>query len=148
MSKPKRQEATKMNVNVNEAQETEENVAAVDVADAAATADVSTTDGAAAAAPATVEDDKVDERFKMVKHAKTGALVKRKDYILELWQSDKMSRGDIAKHLSTITGKKVAYQIVFAATKKIPGGPDKVAEAAAAPAETPAETSPAADEAQ
>lgn len=74
-----------------------------------------------------------DERYKKVTHPETGQLVNRKDYILELYQVKKMSRGDIARHLSEITGKKVAYQVVFATTKGKPGGPDKVA-----PAETAA----------
>jgi hypothetical protein len=74
--------------------------------------------------------------------------VKRIDYIRALWKGDAtatppkppMSRGDIARHLTEITGKKVQYQIVNAAVKSIPGGPPKVAAAEAAPATPPAET--------
>jgi hypothetical protein len=81
--------------------------------------------------PATVNDD----RFKKVKVAdgNGGFVVKnRKDYILELW-ANKWGRGAIAKHLTDLNttenggdGKKIPYQIVFAATKGKPGGPDKV----------------------
>lgn len=73
-----------------------------------------------------------DERFKMVRHAETGEMVKRKDYILYLFQQKKWGRGQIAKHLSEITGKPVKYQIVFAATKGLKGGPDKPEAAPAA----------------
>ena len=45
-----------------------------------------------------------------VKHAKTGEMVFRADYIKEL-AGEGMTRGEIAKQLG------VAYQIVFAATK-------------------------------
>jgi hypothetical protein len=55
-----------------------------------------------------------------------GASVKRIDLIRALWQQQKMSRGAIAKYLSTISGKKIPYQIVFSGTKGLPGGPDKV----------------------
>lgn len=71
-----------------------------------------------------------DDRYKKVTHPETGQQVNRKDYILELYQVKKMSRGDIARHLTEITGKKVPYQIVFATTKGKPGGPDKPAPAA------------------
>lgn len=83
------------------------------------------------AAPVTPAETAVDERYVMVKHDVTGEIVKRKDFILECWQERKLSRGDIAKKLTEIQGKKVPYQIVFAATKKLPGGPDKVTEAPA-----------------
>jgi hypothetical protein len=96
-------------------------------------------DGVVATAPAVVEEKTADERFKFVTRPGTSEQVKRKDYILELWtgavtsnnpEGKKYSRGDIARHLTEITGKKVAYQIVFAATKKVAGGP--------APTEAPA----------
>ena len=95
------------------------------------------------AAPAVVEEPKADERYKLIKHPDSGEMVKRKDFILELW-AKKVSRGDIAKKLTEITGKKVPYQIVFAATKQVPGGPDKVVEAAPAPAAETTQT-PAAE---
>jgi hypothetical protein len=79
---------------------------------------------------AKVEEAKTDERFRTVTDPKTGEQIKRKDYILKLWVEQKMSRGEIAKHLTEITGKKVPYQIVFAATKEVAGGPDKVAKEA------------------
>lgn len=90
------------------------------------------TEATAAAAP--VEENRVDERYKMVTLA-DGTQVKRLDYIRKLWKEGKMSRGEIAKHLTDLTGKKVPYQIVFAATKGHAGGPPKTE--AAAP-ETPA----------
>jgi len=89
------------------------------------------------AAPAAVEENKADERFKFVTRPGTTDVVKRKDYILELWTGEvtsnnpegkKFDRGAIARHLSEITGKKVPYQIVFAATKKVDGGPPKTAD--------------------
>lgn len=76
---------------------------------------------------AAVEEPKADERYRMVKRPDTGEMVKRKDYILELWTQKRWSRGEIAKHLTEITGKKVPYQIVFAATKDVAGGPVKAA---------------------
>jgi len=84
-----------------------------------------------AEAAATVDETKTDERFRTVTNPETGEVVKRKDYILELWTQKRMTRGDIARHLTEITGKTVPYQIVFAATKGVDGGP-VVAEAAPA----------------
>jgi len=93
------------------------------------TAAATATPGSEAAAVAS------DERYKMVTPPPTknedgtetpSAPVKRAEYIRDLW-ARKMSRGDIARHLTQITGKKVPYQIVFAATKGHPGGPDKTA---------------------
>lgn len=78
-----------------------------------------------AAAPAAAT---ADDRFKKIIDPETNTEVNRKDYILKLWVERKMSRGAIAKHLTEITGKKVAYQIVFATTKGKPGGPDKPVE--------------------
>jgi hypothetical protein len=57
-----------------------------------------------------------------------GAPVKRSDYIKDLFVNKKWSRGQIAKHLTEISGKEVKYQIVFAATKGLKGGPDKPAD--------------------
>ena len=81
-----------------------------------------------------------DDRFKKVKKP-DGTVVNRKDYILELYQVQKWSRGAIAKHLTELntvenggTGKKIAYQIVFATTKGKPGGPDPVTPQVATPA--------------
>jgi hypothetical protein len=66
----------------------------------------------------------VDRRYKKVKHPETQLEVNRVDYIRELWTQKKWKRGAIAKHISELTGEKVPYQIVFAATKKLAGGPD------------------------
>lgn len=110
---------------------------------APATETTATAAEGAAAAPA---EAKSDERFRFVTRPGSTEQVKRKDYILELWQGKtttnnpegkKWSRGAIAKHLTQITGKTVPYQIVFAATKGVEGGPDKAAE------EIPAGSAPA-----
>ncbi len=93
-------------------------------------AQVQGTESAATEATAAVAAG-ADDRFKKIKHPETGAEVNRKDYILDLWVNRKMSRGAIAKHLTELTGKKVAYQIVFATTKGKAGGPDKPVEGAA-----------------
>lgn len=100
-----------------------------------------------AAAPAAApEENKADERYKLITRPGTTEQVKRKEYILELWtgkttsnnpEGKKWSRGAIAKHLTEISGKKVPYQIVFAATKGVAGGPDKEAESI--PSATPAQ---------
>lgn len=95
------------------------------------------TENTEATAAAVVEEPKADERYKLVTRPDTGAQVKRKDYILELWAAGK-SRGEIAKHLTEITGKKVPYQIVFAATKDVKGGPAKPAEGASTDADAAA----------
>lgn len=91
------------------------------------------------AVPATPEEPKVDERYKMVT-LKDGTVMKRKDFILQRWTVDKKSRGDIAKELTELTGKKIPYQIVFAGTKGVKGGPDKAPETPAAPAPEVAQT--------
>ncbi len=59
-----------------------------------------------------------------------GQEVPRADYIRSLWTEKKMSRAEITKAVNEIItaqgGKVIPYQIVFAATKGIVGGPDKV----------------------
>jgi hypothetical protein len=93
------------------------------------------TGASATAAPVAPTTTAPDNRFIMV--TKTdGTVVKRSEYIKELWQVHKWTRGVIAKHLTELSGKKVPYQIVFAATKKLPGGPDK--PATPAPTDAPA----------
>ena len=42
---------------------------------------------------------------------------RRVDYIHRRYYDDDVKRGDIAKELSELQGKKIPYQIVFAATK-------------------------------
>lgn len=105
-------------------------------------------DGAAAG---TVTEAKGDQRFiKYNVPQKDGTVLpqNRPDIIRGLWKGEsdtpavgnlnpegkKWSRGDIARKLSELAGTKVIYQIVFAATKGIPGGPDKVEAAPAAEA--------------
>jgi len=108
--------------------------AVTDVNAAAPAAPVATAPVAVAEA-APLDSSASDERYSWITDPVTKEPVKRKDYILKLWTEQKMSRGDIARHLTEITGKKVPYQIVFSTTKKVAGGPDK---AAAAPVATPA----------
>lgn len=57
-----------------------------------------------------------------------GSTVARTEYIRARWATKEVSRGEIAKEVSTLQGVTVAYQIVFAATKGHEGGPDKVAK--------------------
>lgn len=53
-----------------------------------------------------------------------GEEVSRADYIRREWQAGK-TRGQIAKDLTKLQGKPIPYQIVFAATKGVAGGPKK-----------------------
>jgi hypothetical protein len=48
--------------------------------------------------------------------SEVGATVPRKDFCVKLFEGG-MPRGEIAKHLTRLEGRKVAYQIVFQATK-------------------------------
>lgn len=80
-----------------------------------------------------------DERFKLltVKYSDgTTKQEKRIDYIRRRW-AEKASRSQITKEVSEFAGKKVPYQIIFAATKGVPGGPDKAPAAAVAPVAPP-----------
>lgn len=101
-----------------------------------------TPEGGAAATVTTTPVGTGDDRYVMVTRPSDGVKVKRQDYIRQLWAEGKMTRGAIAKHLTELnavdkggSGKKVPYQIVFAATKKLPGGPPKDAAATATPAQ-------------
>lgn len=105
-----------------------------------ASGEVQSNAGASTTPVAAVSDD----RYKKVrvpgvnaegKPDGTFTVKNRKDYILELYQGQKWARGPIARHLTELNkvenggdGKKIAYQIVFAATKGKPGGPDKPTE--------------------
>lgn len=74
-----------------------------------------------------------DERYRMVPDKALkgdGSMVKRSDYMKALYVEKKWSRGQIRKHISEITGKDIKFQIVYAATKGLKGGPDKPAEGA------------------
>jgi hypothetical protein len=67
-----------------------------------------------------------------------GQPIPRADLIKRLWTQEKLSRSEITTvlndpkvnppDLSTGVQKKIAYQIVFATTKGVVGGPDKPAE--------------------
>lgn len=60
---------------------------------------------------------------------------KRVDVIRALANTGEWTRGDIAKHISTLQGTKVPYQIVFQATKGI-ANVKAAPRGEAAPAET------------
>lgn len=103
---------------------------------------------------ATVAEGGGDERFKTltVSDGQGGeTTVKRKEAILNLWtgvvtpynpEGKRFSRSAIANWLTNVTGKKVAYQIVFQATNKIEGGPP-AAEGESVPSEGATETASA-----
>jgi hypothetical protein len=96
-------------------------------------------EGAPAAAAVATNDDRyrkvsVDNdgsTFAYNDGSKNGQAVNRIDYIRAAWKNGK-ARGAIAKELTRMTGKKVAYQIVFSATKGQPGGPPPSAATPAA----------------
>jgi hypothetical protein len=113
------------------------------------------TDGAAAA----VAEAKSDDRFKVLAvlnpSTQQTEQIKRADFIRALWKGEnvaglnpegkKHSRSEITKLVNAYSPKKVLYQIIFAATKNIPGGPPKAeaapaGEVAAAGSEAPANT--------
>lgn len=54
----------------------------------------------------------------------------RVDYIRRRFYDEGAKRGDIARELTELTGEKVAYQIVFAATKTKERGEAPATEAA------------------
>jgi hypothetical protein len=71
---------------------------------------------------------------------------KRVDVIRALAKTGEWTRGDIAKHITKLQGTKVAYQIVFQATRGIPNVKKAERQVAEAPATAP-ETAPAEAEA-
>lgn len=78
---------------------------------------------------AAAAEPKVDKRSKMIT-TPAGEEVKRTDYIRSLWASKTMTRGEIRDHLknecTAANGENdIAYQIVFAATKNLEGGPSE-----------------------
>lgn len=75
----------------------------------------------ATAQEANAVEAKTDSRS-VILNLQDGSTVKRKDYILRRW-GEGASRGEIAKELTELQGKNVPYQIVFQATKDVPGGP-------------------------
>ena len=77
----------------------------------------------------TLDADSIDFAYGEFSDYVVSDVVNRIDFIRAAWGLTK-SRGDITRELTRLTGKKVAYQIVFAATKNQPGGPVKVAEVA------------------
>ena len=67
--------------------------------------------------------DEAGSTFAWGNTSKQGLTVNRIDFIRAAWQVQRQSRGAITKELTRLTGKKVTYQIVFASTKGVPGGP-------------------------
>lgn len=51
-----------------------------------------------------------------------GTVVRRLDYIRELWASKTMTRGEIKNEIIRLGGKEIPYQIIFSATKGLEGG--------------------------
>jgi hypothetical protein len=87
-------------------------------------------DASAAAVEATPDEryrkltlDDVGSTFAFGNTSKEGVTVNRIDFIRSAWQVQRKSRSEITRELTRLSGKKVTYQIVFAATKGIPGGP-------------------------
>lgn len=85
-----------------------------------------------------------DERHKLVLldenyGEKNGTRVKRVDFIRDAYCNKRWSRGAIAKEINRLNKKEdpnakdVKYQIVFAATKELVGGPVKSEAPASAP---------------
>jgi hypothetical protein len=64
-----------------------------------------------------------DGRYILIQDPETGEQIKRVDWIRKVFQQEGGKyygdRGAIAKALTEIQGKKVPYQIVFAATKDL-----------------------------
>src|SRR5579859_1578145 len=100
--------------------------------------EVKTETPAAPVAPPAGADDRhrlvtLDSNYK----GRDGSKVKRTEFIRDCWQNLKWSRGAITKEINRLNklsgDKEIKYQIVFAATKGIAGGPAPSA-APAAPA--------------
>jgi hypothetical protein len=94
---------------------------------------------AGAGATAAAAEAKTDNRHKLVTlnedtapkfGGPVGQAVKRAEYIRKRWRDDHVDRGSIKKEINSM-GDNSTYQIIFAATKKIPGGPQKTATAGA-----------------
>lgn len=118
MTKRKTKEVNKMNDDVIENTEVE------------TTEDVNVeAEAEAAEADATEKEAKADRRTKQITDPE-GNVIARTDYIRDLWKAGEMTRREIRDHLatecsSTDGGHDVAYQIVFAATKDVNGGPSE-----------------------
>jgi hypothetical protein len=92
----------------------------------------------AGAGATTAAEAKTDNRHKLVTlnedtapkfGGPVGQAVKRAEYIRKRWRDDHIDRGSIKKEINSM-GDNSTYQIIFAATKKIPGGPQKTAAGA------------------
>jgi hypothetical protein len=67
--------------------------------------------------------DEAASTFAFNEPSRAGVTLNRIDFIRHAYVTGQKQRGAIAKELTRITGQKVTYQIVFAATKGVPGGP-------------------------
>lgn len=83
-------------------------------------------------APTTPVAPTIDDRHRLVTldanyGEKAGTKVKRADFIRDCWSRLQMTRGQITKEINRLNAasgdKQIKYQIVFAATKGVPGGP-------------------------
>lgn len=70
-----------------------------------------------------VKEKVLDNRSRFVSLA-DGTTMKRVDFIRQRWAA-KVSRKEIARELSELVGATVKYQVVFASTKNVAGGPDE-----------------------
>lgn len=108
-----------------------------------AAAAVATADGAAPAAAATGARPRIsfairtvgDKNYAEISGFEEGKEVTRQEYITKRWTVDGVERGEIARELSDLEGKKVAYQIVFQGTKNKTQAGKPAAEAPAAEGE-------------
>jgi hypothetical protein len=85
---------------------------------------------------AKAEGEAATERQKItVNDPENGQAIPRQELIKRLWTQEKLSRSQITTVLNdpkvNTTGKKIPYQIVFAATKGVAGGPEQKAGMAA-----------------
>ncbi len=81
--------------------------------------------GKPAETPETPEPEAAPKKGRTVSitHNASGDTELRKDVIARLWTDDKMSRSDIVVHLKEHYDHVIPYQIAFAGTKGLEGGP-------------------------
>lgn len=77
----------------------------------------------------TVGEGEGAKNYAAISGFEDGKEVTRQEYITKRWTQDGASRGDIARELSDLEGKKVPYQIVFQGTKNKPQAGAAAAEA-------------------
>jgi hypothetical protein len=80
------------------------------------------------------EGEATERQKIMVNDPENGQPIARQDLIKRLWANEKLSRSQITAVLNdpkvNTSGKKIPYQIVFAATKGVAGGPENPTSAA------------------